>query len=119
MRYNKRFHRSNKALEIDFASVSDQRFDFCFRLNFSGRDHAGLRIVLVVFALRFALSLYDTRHWSYLNKRWSREIADEISVGCQVVHHSEPLDVILDYDSIQGPQNSPRADNRKSGGNLL
>lgn len=66
----------HKSLEVGFQVNKWARFDLYCRLNFTGRDHAGLKVHLQLGWVLFEFNLTDSRHWNYLEDRW--HTADDI-----------------------------------------
>lgn len=59
----------HKALEACVQRLPD-RFSVGFKLAFAGADHAGLHFHAQVFGLLIEFSVYDRRHWNYVEDRW-------------------------------------------------
>ncbi len=66
---------AHKTFEIGFKNLREYvlettRFGIQFRLDFTGRDHAGLKFNLCIFKFFFEFNLVDTRHWNWQENRW-------------------------------------------------
>lgn len=60
------------------------RFDLCFRLNFTGRDHAGLRFFVRLWRWFLEFNVCDARHWNHELNGWAERPEEEERVGCDV-----------------------------------
>lgn len=59
-----------KNWEMQFSYCRDLIFGISLDTSFSGRDHAGpeLELILLGFSLNF--KIYDSRHWDYKKSIW-------------------------------------------------
>lgn len=59
-----------KFLEIEFFKGTNDliRLECDFRIT--GRDHAGINIIVGVLGYEIISKLYDQRHWDYANDTW-------------------------------------------------
>ena len=59
----------NKATELEITKHSPDWLVVVFGIS-TRTDHAGVKISLGIFTYCVHLSLYDTRHWDFVNDKW-------------------------------------------------
>ena len=87
----------HKSLEVGWQRGEPRRFDFSFRLSFTGTDHAGLKFSIDFGRMLFEFNVTDHRHWSYRKDRWlepgEEEFYDDgltINPNLHVIHDDGP-----------------------------
>lgn len=61
---------TNKYWEIQILRNDNWlRFEFGFTIR---EDHAGLNLELGLFGYEIHFTIYDNRHWDYINNRWEK-----------------------------------------------
>jgi hypothetical protein len=69
----------NKCIKLQFTKWPANRiFEVSLDTCWIGQDHGGIRFDLEVFGYFFNISLYDHRHWDYVNHCW--EVYDEENI---------------------------------------
>ena len=63
---------THKSFEIETFVDSEHLFQFQFCFRFTGRDHAGPSIELVLFCIGLTARVYDCRHWDYETNNWEK-----------------------------------------------
>jgi len=61
---------SHKFFEIEKFFDDSYIFKFELNLNFTGKDHAGPEIGIILFSFGMSMRIYDSRHWDYENNHW-------------------------------------------------
>lgn len=64
----------NKAVEfqVSFWGSFRELFSVAVDTNWTGQDHAGIRISMTLVGVGFIFNLYDTRHWNYDTHAWEK-----------------------------------------------
>ena len=62
----------NKHWEIEAYTNADVLAGFELDLQWWGHDHAGLKVVFMLFCIEFQAQMYDSRHWDYSAKKWQK-----------------------------------------------
>lgn len=65
-----RMFLKTKAYNVEVIYDESTLFELEFATSFSGYDHAGPEILVVVLGYGIYLSIYDTRHWDVINNKW-------------------------------------------------
>ena len=60
----------NKAWELQLTRYTEFLFSITIGTRFSGCDHAGPEIEIVLFGFCFNAKIHDTRHWNYETNKW-------------------------------------------------
>lgn len=73
-KYGKVLFTNNKYWEVSVNYLKGEPFQFLFEVGLTQkRDHAGFRFYVEIFRLNFEVSIYDNRHWDYVNDCWEKQ----------------------------------------------